>query len=159
MKSKLNAIEFKNKIKSNTVIGNPKLKFISPFWLFKIFEGFSKPFYGNFDDSTFRLTINSTVSPTFYTIIGKYKTANRTLDISYIIEPTHKLSIIWIKYFPIIAFVLINSVLISRDKVPVQVYIAFNIFLVIIVSLSRWRIKQEVKNLERKFNEIFEIII
>ncbi|WP_428231124.1 hypothetical protein [Flavobacterium sp.] len=158
MKSKLDATEFRNKIKSNTVIGNPKFKFISPFWLFKVFEGFWKPFYGNFDDSTFRLTINSTVSPTFYTIKGKYKTANNTLNISYIIEPTHKFSTIWIKYFPIVAFVLINSVLISIDKTPAEVYIVFNLFLVISVFLSRWRTKREMKKLEQKFNETFEII-
>ncbi|WP_035653264.1 hypothetical protein [Flavobacterium sp. ASV13] len=159
MKSKLNATEFKNKIKSNTVIGNPKLKFISPFWLFRIFKGISKPFYGDFDDSAFRLTINTTVSPTFYTIKGKYKTLNRILDISYAIEPTHKLSIIWIKYFPIIAFVLANSVLISQEETSLQVYLIFNLFIVFSMFYIRWRTKQEMKNLERKFNEIFEIII
>ncbi|OXG07773.1 hypothetical protein BC749_101103 [Flavobacterium araucananum] len=157
MKSKLDATEFRNKIKSNTVIGNPKLKFFSPFWLFKIFEGFSKPFYGNFDDSTFRLTINSTVSPTFYTIIGKYKTTNRTLNISYSIEPTHKFSSIWTKYFPVVAFLLVNSVMISNGT-PAEVYIVFNLFLVLIMFLSKRGPKKERKNLERKFNEIFEII-
>ncbi|MBF4493759.1 MULTISPECIES: hypothetical protein [unclassified Flavobacterium] len=159
MKSKLEATEFRNKIKSNTVIGNPKLKYISPFWLFRIFEGISKPFYGNFDDSTFRLTINTAILPTFYTIKGNYKTANRTLNISYTIEPTHKLSIIWIKYFPIIAFVLANSVLISQEKIPLQVYLFFNLFIVFSTFYTKWRTKQEMKNLERKFNEIFEIII
>lgn len=157
MESKLNIIEFRNRIKDNTVIGNPKLKLISPFDLFRIFGSFSKPFYGNFDDSTFRLTTNSAVSPTFFMIKGNYRITNRTLFVNYTIEPTHKIQIIWLKYYPLIAFVLCNSVFILIEKVPMQVYLIFNLFIVFSVFHTRWLPKRKIKNLEQKFKKIFEL--
>ncbi|MFC0778170.1 hypothetical protein [Flavobacterium sp. HJSW_4] len=159
MRSKLSLIEFRNQIKENTVIGNPKLKLISPFSLFRIFRDFSKPFYGNFDDSTFRLTTNSTVSPSFFIIKGNYKTVNRTLHINYNIEPTHKFQTIWLKYYPLVAFILFNSVFISQEEVPLQVYVIFNLFVVLSILLTRWIPKRKRRNLEKKFTEIFEIIV
>nr|WP_294933035.1 hypothetical protein [uncultured Flavobacterium sp.] len=158
MQSKLNITEFRAKIKNNTVIGHPKLKLISPFSLFKIFGGISKPFYGNYDDSTFRLITNSAVSLSFYLIKGKYKTTNGSLNIDYVIEPTHKLQLIWVKYFPIIAFVVMNLIFISEEKVPTEAYIIFNLFIAFVFFHSRWSIKRKIRNLERKFNEVFEII-
>lgn len=157
MESKLNIIEFRNRIKDNTVIGNPKLKLISPFDLFRIFGSFSRPFYGNFDDSTFRLTTNSAVSPTFFMIKGNYRITNRTLFVNYTIEPTHKIQIIWLKYYPIIAFILCNSVFILIEKVPMQVYLIFNLFIVFSIFHSRWLPKRKMKSLEQKFKKIFEL--
>ena len=83
MKSKLNISEFRNRIEENFKIGSPKLK-LSPFGVFSMFGGISKTFYGNFDESTFRFTMNSTISPTFYIIKGKYKNTNNTLNVNWI---------------------------------------------------------------------------
>jgi len=157
MESKLNITEFRNRIRENTVIGNPKLKLISPFGVFRIFGSFSKPFYGNFDDSTFRLTTNSAVSPTFFMIKGNYRITNRTLFVNYTIEPTHKIQIIWLKYYPLIVFILCNSVFILIEKVPVQVYLIFNLFIVFSVLHTRWLPKRKMKSLEQKFKKIFEL--
>ncbi|WP_262510116.1 hypothetical protein [Flavobacterium hydrophilum] len=44
MESKLSIIEFRDRIKNNTVIGNPKFKLVSPFGLFRIFGSISRPF-------------------------------------------------------------------------------------------------------------------
>lgn len=159
MESKLNVTEFKNRLKENTVIGNPKLKLISPFSLFRIFGRFSKPFYGNYDDNTFRLTTNSTVSPTFFIIKGNYKTTNKILYINYNIEPTHKFQAIWLKYYPLVVFIVFNLVFISQEKIPLQVYVIFNSFIVFSLFYTRWLPKRKKRNLEKKFTEVFEMII
>ncbi|WP_343704831.1 hypothetical protein [Flavobacterium sp.] len=157
MESKLNITEFRNRIKDNTVIGNPKLKLISPFGLFRIFGSFSKPFYGNFDDSTFRLTTNSAVSPTFFMIKGNYRITNRTLFVNYTIEPIHKIQLIWLKYYPLVAFISCNSIFILIEKVPIQLYLIFNLFIVFSLFYTRWLPKRKMQNLGRKFKEIFEL--
>jgi hypothetical protein len=159
MKSKLNITEFRNRIKENSIIGSPKLK-LSPFGIFTMFGGTSKTFYGNFDDSTFRFTMNSTILPTFYILKGKYKNTNNTLNVNYTIEPNSKFQIVWMKFFPIISLFAFNLFfLLSSRKTPFEVYIAFNSFIVFIIFFSRWVIKRKKKNLEQKFIETFELII
>lgn len=154
VESKLNITEFKNRLKENTVIGNPKLKLIS---LFRIFGGFSKPFYGNFDDTTFRLTTNSATSLVLFTVKGKYKITNRKLCIDYIIEPTHKFQTIWLKYYPFIAFVLFNSTFIILEKVPLWIILIFNLLILFSLFFTRWISKINKRNLEKKLKEIFEL--
>lgn len=159
MKSKLNINEFRKTIKENSKIGSPKLK-LSPFGIFTMFGETSKTFYGNFDDSTFRFTINSTISPTFYIIKGKYENTNNTLNVNYTIEPNSQFQIVWMKFFPIISLFAFNLFfLLSSRKTPIEVYITFNSFIVFIIFFSRWDIKRKKKNLEQKFVEIFELIV
>src|SRR6187431_171380 len=137
MKSKLNITEFRNRIEENFKIGSPKLK-LSHFGGLTTFGGISKTFYGDFDDSTFRLTMNSTISPTFYIIKGKYKNTNNTIIVNYTIEPSSKFHTIWMKFFPIISLFAFNLLfLLSSEKTPIEVYIPFNSFIVFIIFFSR----------------------
>ena len=53
MKSKIDITEFRNRLKDNTKIGSPKLKF--PLGFFSVFTDNSKCFYGRFDNSTFEI--------------------------------------------------------------------------------------------------------
>ena len=159
MKSKLNISEFRNKLEEKFKIGSPKLK-LSPFGFFTMFGGISKTFYGNFDDSTFRLTMNSAITPTFYILKGEYKNTNNTLNVNYTVEPNSKFQIVWMKFFPIIALFASNLFfLVNSRKTPIEVYIAFNSFIIFIIFFSRWDINRKKKNLEKKFIEIFELII
>ena len=157
MKSKIDITEFRNRLKDNTKIGSPKLKI--PLGFFSIFtDGSAGCFYGDFDDSTFRLIKNSNFSPAFYFLKGTYKNTEKNLIVNYSVEPVGKLRIAWIKYFPIIAFIKCNSIFYFEAKPPLEIYIIFNIFIIFISIFSRLNIKWQNRKLKRKFNKIFEIV-
>lgn len=158
MESKLSLSEFRDRLKNNTEIGSPKLK-LSPFGVFfNLFGGKSKLFYGLFDDKSFRLTMNYTTSPTFFIIKGQYKIINRTFIISYDIESSPKFYLVAIKFFPIIALVIINISFFLSEEVQKEIFILPNVALICMLFFSRWDIKYKRKNIEKMFIEIFEII-
>jgi hypothetical protein len=158
MKSKLSIAQFRNRMKENTKIGSPKFK-SSLFGVFTVFDGSSEAFYGLVDDSNFRLTINTTLYPSFHILKGRYKNVNNELYIDYIIEPGYKFLSIWVKYFPYVFFFVVNILfLFSLNNTPIMVIAVFNLFLVFIIFFSRWDINQKKKKLEKKFKEVFEII-
>jgi hypothetical protein len=155
MKSKIDITEFRNRLKDNTKIGIPSLKI--QWGILSIFADNSKCFYGKFDNSTFELIKNSNFSPSFYLIKGKYIKTEENLIVNYNIEPIDKLGIAWIKYFPIIALIMCNSIFYFQAKPPIEIYVIFNLFIVFISIFSRLNIKWQNRNLKRKFNKIFEI--
>ncbi|MDR7370412.1 hypothetical protein [Flavobacterium aquidurense] len=158
MESKLSLSEFRTRLNNNTQIGSPKLR-LSPFGaFFSIFDGTSKLFYGLFDDKSFRLTMNSTMSPTFFIIKGKYKITNRRLIINYNIEPSPKFFLAWIKSVPIFGGIVMNLLLIFSENAPMGVFIVVNVFIVFMIFYSRWHTNHKRKNIEKKFIEIFEIV-
>ena len=156
MKSKLDITEFRNRLKENTKIGSPKLKIQLGF--FSIFTDNSKYFYGNFDNSTFELIRNSNFLPYLYFLKGKYKKEGKNLNVNYGLEPVGKIRITYVKYFPIVALVMFNSIFYFDVKPPTEIYIIFNLFIVFATILWRLNIKWQNKKLERKFNKIFELI-
>jgi len=156
MESKLSLPEFRARLRDNTEIGSPKLK-LSPFGLFAGFGG-SNPFYGLFDDQSFRLTLNSSVNPTFFIIKGKYKITNEKLLINYDIEPSTKFYLAWVKFFPISVLILVNLLFVSSKNINIEAVFVFNIVLIFFIFYSRWNLKYKRKNIEQKFIEIFEII-
>jgi hypothetical protein len=156
MKSKIDITEFRNRLKDNMKIGSPKLKI--PLGFLSIFVDNSKTFYGNFDKSTFEIITNSNFYPSFYFLKGTYKNTEKNLIVNYSIEPVGKLRIAWIKYFPIIAFIMCNSIFYFQVKPPIEIYLIFDAFIVFISIFSRLNIRWQNKKLERKFNKIFEII-
>ena len=79
------------------------------------------------------------------------------LYINYTVKPVGKLRIAWIKYFPIIMLIMFNCIFYFEVKPPIEIYIIFNLFIVLISFFSGLIIKWEKKKLERKFNKIFEI--
>lgn len=155
MKSKIDIIEFRNRLESNTEIGSPKLKI--PLGFFSIFSDNSKCFYGRFDNSTFEVIKNSNFFPSFYFLKGTYKNTEKNLIVNYSIELVGKLRIAWIKYFPIIAFIMCNSIFYFEAKPPLEIYITFNVFIIFSTIFSRLNIKWQNRKLKRKFNNIFEI--
>ncbi|CAD0007857.1 hypothetical protein FLAT13_04078 [Flavobacterium salmonis] len=156
MKSKLSITEFRNRLKDNTKIGRSDIQL--SLGIFSIFFLSSKIFYGEFDHSTFRLTINYNFTSGFYIIKGKYQNIDNKLKLNYIIEPMSRIGIIWIKCFPFVALIGFNCFYFFNLKnVPNEINILFNSFIAFIIFFSRWDIKRKKKNLEQKFIEIFEI--
>lgn len=156
MISKIDVAEFRNRLKENTKNGSPKLKI--PLGFFSIFIHNPECFYGNFDNSKFELTTNSNFSPTFYFLKGTYKNSEKSLIVNYSVEPAGKIRIAWVKYFPIIAFILCNCIFYFEAKPPIEIYIIFNVLIIFISLFSRWNLKWKSKRMVRKFNKIFEII-
>jgi hypothetical protein len=157
MKSKIDITEFRNRLKENTKIGSPKLK-IEWGVLSIFFADNSKCFYGKFDDSTFEIIKNSKFFPSYYFLKGTYKNSEKNLTVNYSIEPVSKLIIPGIKYFPIIVFIMFNSIFYFEVKPPIEIYIIFNVFIILISVFSRLNIKWQNRKLKRKFNKIFEIV-
>ncbi|WP_281336863.1 hypothetical protein [Flavobacterium eburneipallidum] len=157
MKSKLNITEFRAKLTENTKIGLPQLRV--NFGIFSIFFFNSKCFYGNFDDSTFRLTINYNFTSAIYILKGKYQNTDNKLKLNYTVEPLSKVGIIWMKYFPFVALIGVNSFFyFNFNNTPIFVYILFNLFTIFSFLHLRWSLKRENKKLVQKFNKIFEVI-
>ncbi|MDD2674878.1 MAG: hypothetical protein PHF81_08350 [Flavobacterium sp.] len=156
MTTKIDITEFRNRLKDNTKIGSPKLK-IEWGILSIFFADNSKYFYGKFDNSTFEIIKNSNFIPSFYFLKGTYKNSEKSLTVNYSIEQVSKLGSAWIKYFPIIAFIMCNSVFYFQVKPPIEIYIAFNVFIVFGSFFLRLKIKCQNIKLERKFKKIFEI--
>lgn len=155
MTSKLSLSEFRSRLKNNTEIGSVKVK-LSTFRVFPMF-GRTKPFYGLFDDKSFRLTLNSEVSPTIYVIKGKYKNINNVLQVDYVIEPNSKFQLIWVEYSPILGILAINIFFLFFAKGLRRASTIINLFLLFMAFYSRWKTERKRKKLEKKFVEIFEI--
>lgn len=155
MKSKIDITEFRNRLKENTKIGSPRLKI--PLVFFSLFNENSKYFYGNFDNSNFEIIKNSNFFPSFYFLKGTYKNIEKSLIVNYTIEPLGKLRVAYIKYFPVIALIIFNSIFYLHAKPPIEIYIISNLFIVFISIISRLNIIRQNRNLKRKFNKMFEI--
>lgn len=155
MKSKIDITEFRNRLKENTKIGSPKHKI--PLVFLSLFTENSKCFYGNFDNSTFEIIKNSNFFPSFYFLKGTYKNIEKSLIVNYTIEPLGKIRVAYIKYFPVIAMIIFNSIFYLHAKPPIEIYIISNLFIVFISIISRLNIIRQNRNLKRKFNKMFEI--
>lgn len=155
MESKLSLAEFRTRLINNTEVGSLKVN-LSAFRLFPIFRG-TKPFYGLFDDKSFRLTLNSAASPTIFVIIGKYKNVNNVLKVDYVIEPNSKFQLLWAEYAPVIGIIVINLFFLFFAKGLRRGTTIINLFLLIMAFYSRWKTERRRKKLEQKFIRIFEI--
>lgn len=156
MQSKLSLSEFRARLQNNTEISSLRVK-ISLFRLFPKFGGV-KPFYGLFDDKSFRLTINSTTSPTFYIVKGNYKNVNDVVKVSYSVEPNSKFQAIRAHYFPIICILAINIFFLFFARGLRRASTIVNLFLLFMAFYARWNEERKRKKLEQKFIRIFEII-
>jgi hypothetical protein len=158
MESKLNTTEFRNKLKSVTKIGHPRLK-LSPFAMFSMFGDSSKTFYGLYDDSTFSLTSNFRTNATPYILRGSYKTENGKLQIHYKIVPRHKYQLYWWIFVLVLGFSVFNSFIIqskNNESISTNFYI-MNTFLIFMAIYAYLDITRKKRKLERNFVEIFEV--
>jgi len=155
MESRLSLQEFRKKLENNTEIGSLKVK-ISLFRVFPKFGG-PKPFYGLFDDKSFRLTINAANSPTFFIVKGNYKNVNNILKVHYSVEPNSQFQSIRATYFPIICILTINIFFLFFARGLRRASTIVNLFLLFMAFYSRWNEGRKRKKLEQQFLRIFEI--
>lgn len=156
MESKLSLSEFRKRLENNTEIGSLKIN-LSLLRLYPKFRGV-KPFYGLFDDKSFRLTVNSTSSPTHFIVRGNYKNVNNVIKINYTVEPNSKAQLIWAYYSPIILILAINIFFLFFARGLRRASTIVNLFLLFMAFYSRWREERKRKKLEQKFIKLFEII-
>ncbi|WP_029269731.1 hypothetical protein [Flavobacterium sp. KJJ] len=155
MESKLSLSEFRTRLKDNTEIGSLRVK-LNLFRIFPRFGG-TKPFYGLFDDKSFRLTINSPTSPTYFILRGNYKNVNDILKVNYIVEPNSKFQLIWTRFSPVVFLIAINIFFLFFGKGLRRASTIVSLFLLIVIFYSRWKEERKGKKLEQKFIKIFEI--
>lgn len=157
MESKLSLSEFRRRLENNTEIGSLKAN-INLLRIFPKFSG-NKSFYGLFNDKSFRLTINSTTSPTYFIIRGKYKNVNNVVKVSYIIEPNSKFQLLWVRFFPVVGLIAINVFFLFFGRGLRKATTIVSLFLLVVIFYSRWKEERKWKKLEQKFIRIFEINI
>lgn len=145
MTSRISILEFRNRLKSNTKIG--LLHFKRELGMFSIFFPNSKCFYGKFDDTTFRLMLNSNFISPIYILNGEYQNVNGMLKLNYAVIPLSKTYIVVMKYFPLVLLIGFNSFLyFDLKNVPDIAYIIFNSLIALGFFYSRWQLKHEKKN-------------
>nr|WP_315145861.1 hypothetical protein [uncultured Flavobacterium sp.] len=149
MTSKLSLNEFRSRMKENLDIGSPRLK-LSPLSIFTMFGDTSKPFYGNYDETSFRLTTNSTISPSFYILNGEYKKVNTTVTVNYSIVSPSKFHKFWIKFFPIVGCIAVNSIFFI-EKRPFNVFVVFNSFWILASFFTYGTIKEKRESSKKSF--------
>ena len=158
MQSNLNINEFRNRLKNFTKIGHPKLK-LSPFPTFSIFGDSSKKFYGLYDDSSFSLTSNFIINPTYFILRGNYKTINGKLQIQYKLYPRYKYQTHWWIFVFVFGFLIFNYLLVTDlHESKSQTILFTNIILIFMIGYAYFDITRRRRKLEKNFIKIFEII-
>jgi hypothetical protein len=157
MVSRLCTSDFNKRVRDNTKIGNPKIKG-TPFAGYVKIGDFNKPFFGDFKDSKFRLTKNSSLFPIPYIIQGFIKSkSDSETEVSIEIIPIG-FGFYWIRLFPLALFILFNVIYFCQDyKLDFNVFFLINLFILLMFS-PILIVNQMKKRFVKKFNRIFEII-
>lgn len=153
--SNLSLLDFRTRLKNNIEIGSLKVN-LSRFRLFPIFGGV-KPFYGLFDDNSFRFTLNSATSPTIFIVRGNYKNIDNRINVNYVVEENSKFQLLWTKFSPVAFLVFINIFFLFFGRGLRRATTIVSLFLLIVIFYSRWKEERKRKKLERNFIRIFEI--
>jgi hypothetical protein len=156
MESKLSLSEFRLRLKNNTEIGSTTAH-TEKVRIFPI-SGAIKPFYGFFDDKSFRLTVTSPKSSTPFIVKGNYRDINNRLRVDYIVESNNKFQLIWARYSPIILILAINIFFLFFARGLRRASTIVNLFLLFMAFYSRWNEERKRKKLEQRFIQIFKII-
>lgn len=155
MISKINFIEFIERLNKNTKLGNPKIKG-TPFAVLTISGESEKPFFGTFDKTKFKLTENATLFPTPYTISGEINPKSDTeTEINYIVKPIG-FGYYWLKFMPIFGIFVFNLILYTQSA-PLKAYQIMNLFIFVLIVSSRFYMWRKKNKLETNFKRIFEI--
>ena len=153
MISKINITEFRERLHKNTKIGNPKTKG-TPFAVLTITGESEKPFFGTFDKTKFKLTENTTLFPTPFTISGEINPKNVVeTEIVYKVLPIG-FGYYWLKHMPFFGILTFNLILYTQSA-PLKVYQIMNPIMLCFIIFSHfymWRTKN-------KLVEDFKIIL
>jgi hypothetical protein len=157
MISRLNTKDFNERLKDNTKFGNPKIKG-TPFAGYVKPGELNKKFFGEYDDSTFRLTKNSSAFPIPYIIQGRYESiSDSETKVSIEIIPI-SFGFYWIRLFPLTLLIIFyGSYFFEDSKFELDVFVGLNIFILVMFS-PILIVKQMKKRLINRFITTFEII-
>ena len=155
MISKINIIEFRERLNKNTKLGNPNIKG-TPFAVISKPGESNKTFFGTYDKTKFQLTENAILFPTPFILSGEISLINEVqTEIIFEVEPIG-FGYYWLKYMPIFGIFIFNFILYTRSA-PLEIYQIMNpiLFCILIISnLYLWRKKHK---LVTDFKRIFEI--
>ena len=157
MISRLNKKDFKKQLIDNTKIGNPMIKG-TPFAGYVKFGEFGKPFFGDYDESNFQLTKNSSLFPIPYIIQGHFKSKGDSETEVTINIKRIGFGFYWIRLLPLFLLILLNVIYFHQDsKFDWNVFISINLF-ISLMFLPILIVKQMKKKFVKKFNKIFNSI-
>ena len=155
MISKINIVEFRERLNKNTKLGNPKIKG-TPFAVLTISGESEKPFFGTFDKTKFKLTENATLFPTPYIISGVINPKSEILtEISYEVIPIG-FGYYWLKYMPIFGLIIFNLIL-YIESAPLKVFQIMNPIMFSFIIFSRFYMWRKKNKLETDYKRIFDI--
>ena len=159
MKSNLSKLEFENSLRKNMVLGDP-IWLLTPFWLLiSIFRSSNKPFFGEYNESHFRLTKRTLFFPIPYVIEGDYKVLNEfETEIALRIKPTMGVANLWIARILTTLFILILSLAVFSTAGLVDVILAFSILISLLLIIPALIINKRKKEMDKSFKTIFEIV-
>lgn len=148
--------QFHSRLKESTVVGNPNWKggFLT---MFTMNNETSKPFYGEFDTSTFQLTKNANLWFTPSKIIGEYHEKEElTTTLSFKIEPIW-FGYLWIRILPVFVLVLFNVLLFFQSETIIQdLIIPLNLFGLFMFT-PIWLTSIQKRRMVKDFLEKFEV--
>ncbi|MES2545961.1 MAG: hypothetical protein V4548_13835 [Bacteroidota bacterium] len=158
MTSKINASEFKERLKENTQKGMPIIK-VSPFALFTLLGKSKKKFFGSYTDNSFRFTKNTSINVIPQTVTGTFENINDSeTKVDYHIE-TIWFGWLWLRSIPLLIAGITYAVYWFQPKganwMPSVIFVDFFFLL-----LHFWLIQTQKKDLirfENDFKKIFEI--
>ena len=155
MISKINSIEFIERLNKNTKLGNPKIKG-TPFAITSISGESDKTFFGTFDKTKFELTENATLFPTPYIISGEINPKSETqTEINYEVKPIG-FGYYWLKYIPIFGLIVFNLILYTQSA-SLKAYQIINPMMFSFIIFSRFYMWRKKNKLLTDFKRIFEI--
>jgi hypothetical protein len=150
MTSRLTTKDFRSRLEELTRQGQPWVMG-TPFCVLYFNFG-SQPFFGEIEDSTFRLTNNSAFSPGGSIIEGRFSGDAASAKVEYEIR-TMKFPYFWIRFIPLLGLLVHNSfALFNTEIIGPPLIIGVNIFLVLLFFVGRWREKKRLNKLEKEFN-------
>jgi hypothetical protein len=152
MRSEFSKEEFKSTLTGITTKGEPNIMG-TPFVVLTLFDLSFRPFYGQVNDSWFRITWNSTFLPTPFIISGKYHSNNHKTEINYQIEKMW-----WVRVGPVLAFILFNSILIANsESIPLSVFLFLNAFIALGTFFTLFITNIQKKKMLKRFISEMEI--
>lgn len=156
MTSRLIIEEFKSRLTNLTRKGDPAIKG-TPFYILTALDNYDKPFFGEFDDSKFRLTKNI-FFPTPFIISGNYLQIDTPeTRINYKVQPIW-FGYLWIRILPFFCLIFFNFLLIKMAStlLSLDLMIPVNVMLLLMFTPILYTNHQK-KKMERDFISRFEI--
>ncbi|MEO5776017.1 MAG: hypothetical protein ABIQ27_03880 [Flavobacterium sp.] len=155
MISKINPAEFSERLNKNTKYGSPRI-LGTPFSVFYAFGESEKIFFGTYNKTKFELTKNTIIYATPFIISGEFKSKkNNQTEINYELKPIG-FGYYWLKYFPLIAFVMFNLTFYSVSE-SFEIVLIMNSIIAGLALFLHFSVKWKKKKLENDFIKIFEI--